>query len=200
MKLKWVITLAVCMLAFPAWADTVIVPIISQGIIADVNETNTVAIGTVSGWTVPTTPATWVTDPTTAGGTEKPNNTTSTFTQKFFLPYATNTGSVTVWADDTADVLLDGNMIWAANNGVPNGPCQLGIVGCIPQYGGAVSLNGLGAGPHILTVTAYQVAGDGFGALWQGNVSSTVPDGGVTLMLLGGALVGLETLRRKFRV
>jgi hypothetical protein len=28
----------------------------------------------------------------------------------------------------------------------------------------------------------------------------TVPDGGVTLMLLGGALVGIETLRRKFRV
>jgi hypothetical protein len=26
-----------------------------------------------------------------------------------------------------------------------------------------------------------------------------VPDGGVTLMLLGGALVGLETLRRRFR-
>jgi hypothetical protein len=28
----------------------------------------------------------------------------------------------------------------------------------------------------------------------------TAPDGGMTLMLLGGALVGLETLRRKFRV
>ena len=28
----------------------------------------------------------------------------------------------------------------------------------------------------------------------------SVPDGGVTLMLLGGALVGLETLRRKLRV
>lgn len=27
-----------------------------------------------------------------------------------------------------------------------------------------------------------------------------VPDGGMTLMLLGGALVGVETLRRKFRV
>ncbi|MBL0159841.1 MAG: hypothetical protein IPP47_22475 [Bryobacterales bacterium] len=26
-----------------------------------------------------------------------------------------------------------------------------------------------------------------------------VPDGGMTLMLLGGALVGFETLRRKFR-
>jgi hypothetical protein len=30
--------------------------------------------------------------------------------------------------------------------------------------------------------------------------SPTVPDGGVTLMLLGGALVALETLRRKLRV
>jgi hypothetical protein len=29
--------------------------------------------------------------------------------------------------------------------------------------------------------------------------STTVPDGGMTLILLGGALVGLETLRRRFR-
>ena len=32
------------------------------------------------------------------------------------------------------------------------------------------------------------------------SVPPSVPDGGMTLMLLGGALVGLETLRRKFRV
>jgi hypothetical protein len=30
--------------------------------------------------------------------------------------------------------------------------------------------------------------------------TTTVPDGGMTVMLLGGALVGLATLRRKFRV
>jgi hypothetical protein len=30
-------------------------------------------------------------------------------------------------------------------------------------------------------------------------LQSSVPDGGMTLMLLGGALVGLETLRRRFR-
>lgn len=30
--------------------------------------------------------------------------------------------------------------------------------------------------------------------------STSVPDGGMTLMLLGGALIGLEGLRRKFRV
>ena len=38
------------------------------------------------------------------------------------------------------------------------------------------------------------------GTVNQGLVSDPVPDGGVTLMLLGGALVGLETLRRKLRV
>jgi hypothetical protein len=32
------------------------------------------------------------------------------------------------------------------------------------------------------------------------DIAGTVPDGGMTLMLLGGALVGLETLRRRFRV
>lgn len=35
---------------------------------------------------------------------------------------------------------------------------------------------------------------------YQGLVARPVPDGGVTLMLLGGALVGLETLRRKARI
>jgi hypothetical protein len=42
---------------------------------------------------------------------------------------------------------------------------------------------------------------DGFEewAALQGTATS-VPDGGVTLMLLGGALVGIESLRRRFRV
>ncbi len=34
----------------------------------------------------------------------------------------------------------------------------------------------------------------------NGAITSTVPDGGMTLMLLGGALVGVEGLRRKLRV
>jgi hypothetical protein len=42
-----------------------------------------------------------------------------------------------------------------------------------------------------------QAAGLSHFSLYKSTTS--VPDGGVTLMLLGGALVGLETLRRKFR-
>ena len=34
----------------------------------------------------------------------------------------------------------------------------------------------------------------------QGLITQLVPDSGMTLMLLGGTLVGLGTLRRKFRV
>jgi hypothetical protein len=40
----------------------------------------------------------------------------------------------------------------------------------------------------------------GYGTGNEPQQFESVPDGGVTLMLLGGALVGLETLRRRFRV
>ena len=36
-------------------------------------------------------------------------------------------------------------------------------------------------------------------SIYQGGGSFAAPDGGMTIMLLGGALVGLETLRRRFR-
>jgi hypothetical protein len=36
-------------------------------------------------------------------------------------------------------------------------------------------------------------------AISQDFTPTTVPDGGLTLTLLGGVLVGLETLRRKIR-
>ncbi len=39
----------------------------------------------------------------------------------------------------------------------------------------------------------------GSGTQYQALVTTAVPDGGMTLMLLGGALVGLATLRRMFR-
>lgn len=53
------------------------------------------------------------------------------------------------------------------------------------QFTAATSLTALETGTHT---TSY-----------SGSVTP-VPDGGLTAMLLGGVLVGLETLRRKFRV
>lgn len=199
MKLKWVLIVALCVVALPAWANSIQIAIISQGVTADALETNTVAIAPGSSlWQTPSGGASWVTDAVTASGIQKTNGTTSTFTQSFFLPYGTNTGSVTVWADDTARVWLNNTLIFDFFDG-PNSTCQMGVIGCLPQFGGTVSLDGLNAGTHVLTVEALQTNGGPFGALWIGSVTS-VPDGGMTLMLLGGALIGLETLRRKLRV
>jgi hypothetical protein len=59
-----------------------------------------------------------------------------------------------------------------------------------------LALNGVGgwdAAAHI-----YAPGTTGFAA--EGGTPIPIPDGGVTLMLLGGALVGLATLGRRFRV
>ncbi|MGO9270525.1 MAG: Cys-Gln thioester bond-forming surface protein [Terriglobia bacterium] len=58
-------------------------------------------------------------------------------------------------------------------------------------------LNGLGSAP--LSTVLWISPGDGSGTIYQG-LAGSVPDGGLTLMLLGGALVGLEALRRVCRV
>jgi hypothetical protein len=45
----------------------------------------------------------------------------------------------------------------------------------------------------------HNLGGDNVGAILDNVTVSTVPDGGLTVALLGGALVGLQTLRRKLR-
>ena len=209
MAMRWSVfaTILVLAVALPAAADNFqVINIVSEGYAVDNTESsNSLAITAVGAWKQPDTglypTATWVSyDNTGAGGFSPPNGTTATFTRTFVLPYAHNSGSVEVWADDTADVWLDGTLFYAANLGAQNGTCQMGVIGCLPEYGGVVSLNGLTAGSHTLTVEGHQVAGDGFGVLWEGQVTSSAPDGGTTLVLFGGVLVGLETLRRKLRI
>jgi hypothetical protein len=197
-KVSAVIVFACMLLALPSWAD--IVPIISQGTAVDSLEQGPsgplYAIGTVSGWQVPAAGATWVSNVPNTGseGVVVANGITAAFTQQFTLPYANNTGGVTVWADDTADVRLDGVLVFSANLGAPNSTCQMGVIGCLPQYGGYVAMDGLGAGLHTLLVTPHQTNGASYGALWQGSVTSVVPEPasilglGTVLFLLGSRL------------
>ena len=75
-----------------------------------------------------------------------------------------------------------------------------------------VAADGLGDSPHNpyligpvtfdFSFTAAPTAVNSATFYWgtrPETTGGTVPDGGVTVMLLGGALVGLESLRRKFR-
>ena len=56
------------------------------------------------------------------------------------------------------------------------------------------------AGGAYFIVDIYSTSTGNTGVMDASNTNRTVPDGGMTLMLLGGALVGLEALRRKVRV
>jgi hypothetical protein len=61
--------------------------------------------------------------------------------------------------------------------------------------------NGNEVAAHIATCSGTPCNISNTGAFTGfGSQTPSVPDGGMTLMLLGGALVGLETVRRKFHV
>jgi hypothetical protein len=57
--------------------------------------------------------------------------------------------------------------------------------------------SGCGTGGWLAAIHVQNTPNGGSGSAFVGG---TVPDGGVTLVLLGGVLVGVETLRRKLRV
>ena len=104
--------------------------------------------------------------------------------------------------------LLSGSLISARLLGgqlklfVPNGtdtkdPTLLNFYGEAPGmiwvFSGGISTTPLPTTINLTTGFTVQSAGGT-------HILNTVPDGGMTLMLLGSALVGLETLRRRSRV
>ncbi len=142
------------------------------------------------------------------------------FFHSFTLPNPNNAGAVTIWADDTARVLLDGVQQFAANGSQDVHCAGPNPIGCLPNKGQSIPLNGLGAGSHTLAIEAYQRNGGPFGILYQGGVDSTGggprPGGGpatgggtgpvdsgsavpepATYALLGGGLVCLLGIARQ---
>jgi hypothetical protein len=71
-----------------------------------------------------------------------------------------------------------------------------------PTVGSAVNSIWYGAPGSYVANNTWAIA-DGAPAndnYLTATINANVPDGGMTMMLLGGALLGLETLRRRFRV
>jgi len=145
-----------------------------------------------------------------------PGNSTTTgtpnavFTLNFDLPNADNVGSITVWADDTAAVYLDGTLLIPANPNLglhcANAPvgCEA-IDGATFNFPGTDSYTGgslnLGAGEHTLTIDAYQLGGGPFGVMYEGSFNSspsTTPEP-ASYALLGLGLAGLGLLARRKR-
>ena len=128
-------------------------------------------------------------------------NQTVTFNYSFSLATPAQI-SFQVWADDTAEVLLDG-VSQIAGNGTQGENCAAGAIGCTDLNFGVVSAL-LAAGNHDIDFAVYQrvVSAQGvgtpFGLLFAGELTP-VPEP-ASILLLGSALtaVGMVSKRRWF--
>jgi PEP-CTERM motif len=160
-------------------------------------------------WAVAPAGAGWISYADTGNDPEAfspPNSTLNPwaiFTESFFLPGSTNTGSVRVWADDTASVTLDGSPVGPPADLILGSACAAGSIGCLPNAFADISLSGLSQGEHSLTFSVYQLGGGPFGLLYSGSVTSTdaqvapAPEPATFLALGVGLLAFAAILRRR---
>jgi hypothetical protein len=202
--------------AMPAAADTVSTIYCTGG-----NTCFTSTAGLTSYWTLTSdinlTSSSTFTYALTVSAT---NETNAGFLQDFSGQYFFNGSQLTnlTWVQNPGG-WVDLSASKAGNSGSCQGNTPGAFCGAVDQGGTTVALS---TTPVTFSITGdytgtfldsngnfnFQAAAslnsDGTGgnvfAISQSVAGGTVPDGGATLMLLGGALVGIETLRRKFRV
>jgi len=118
-----------------------------------------------------------------------------------FHSFVSGAGSLVlnIWADDTAGVYLDGNLLIPAV--FTQSTCSGQPIGCLPADVGVVN-TAIGAGAHLLEFKMYQVGtgtnttSNPFGLLYTGTAPSAVPEPGA-LGLAGAGLVAIGVWRRK---
>jgi hypothetical protein len=125
-----------------------------------------------------------------------PTAPTATFFLTFSLPYAGNSGTLSVWADDTARVWVDSILLIDANP-TQGSACADAPVSCTTANGAVLSLSGLAQGDHTLRFDVYQRGNGPFGLQYEGFIES-VPEP-AAFMLLGAGLAALFLRRRAQR-
>lgn len=104
-----------------------------------------------------------------------------------------------VWADDTADVILDGNLLMGAV--FTQSTCSGQIIGCLTEHAGSFNVP-IAAGSHTLTFNLYQVGtgtdtgSNPFGVLFTGTAPVPEPS---SVALIGFGLAGLGVWTRRRR-
>jgi PEP-CTERM motif len=160
----------------------------------------------------------WISFGPTDGSVVPPNQTisspyfltsTANFIESFFLdPFSgpVTSAVLSVWADDTAAVYLNTNLVQAPA-GSQDGACAAGPIGCEPSEG-LINLDissYLRPGLNVLTISAFQRDGGPFGVLYEGSVEmqlpgdpSEVPEP-ASMGLLAGGLSAILYFSRKCR-
>ena len=129
---------------------------------------------------------------------------TAIFYQDLDLDGPSISGSLNVWADDTAQVFIDGVLVYATTSPIVEGVhCVDAGIGCRSNMGGIIPLTGLAEGSHTIEFRVYQLWGDSFGLLYEDGLETevTIEDmpepSSLCLVALGGGLMALRFLRRR---
>jgi len=139
-------------------------------------------------------------DPSGAGYVVVPDGTAYTFTETFNLNNFNGyeTGSISVLADDTTNVVINGTQIYAANLGGSYPTCSSVPIGCLTSTEATIDLTPYAglftSGVNTISFTVYQENAVSYGLDYAGMVSTPEPG---TLALLGSGLLGVFMMKRR---
>jgi len=174
----------------------------------------TVAITKNPAWADPLAGSSWVStastgNPSAPGYVVFPNGTNILFGQSFFLDGLVESASLSVLADDTAAVFVNGTQIFGASTGPSNISCAGAAIGCLVSttktFGTADLTPYLNTGAvNTIQFEVMQIAGSSFGLDYAGQITTmsnpdqitATPEPG-TLALLSIAFGGLGVWRRR---
>lgn len=196
------------------------VPIISQGTALDSNESCAgpagcptvvqIAPATIPAVWQPNGAGVWVSYAQTGVGGASPGNSTlapvATFSELINVLSGSSVLTLSVWADDTARVLVDGVELTPAGGTAPNfntdDHCAEGPLGCQTGEQGEFTSQVLAAGFHTLSIEVFQVDGYQFGVRYEGNLTQegdlTQTPEPASILLFGSAMAaaGMASRRR----
>lgn len=128
-----------------------------------------------------------------------PNGTSVTFSQTFTVDGPVTGGTLSVMADDTTSIVLNGTTIFSAALGGSYPTCSSVPVGCLSSTAENIDLTpfiGLfnTNGPNTLSFQVFQENGVSFGLDYAGTIDTPEPG---MLAMLGLGLVGLFFVGRR---
>jgi hypothetical protein len=130
-----------------------------------------------------------------------PNGESVVFTQVFDLTGGNVTGAtLSVLADDTTSVILNGVTLYSANLGGSYPTCSSVAIGCLISTEGVFTFADLAPylnpdGVNTLQFVVYQEAGSSYGLDYSGTITTPEPS---SIMLLAAGMIGLLAISRKF--